>query len=180
MKKDQKREKYESTKIKLNRKDFPDYKSYKKEYDRQYTQLIKQRRKELYDREPERHRKYSINRYYRDYDKINERNQKIRDEFYNKESKRIKPRVEACWRRQNIKFFDDTFDKFFDTDICESCNCNIVSSKTNCNNRKVLDHCHFSGYARNIVCSKCNNLRNKLDNTKMKLHLELYRFFNNK
>tara|TARA_R100000805_G_C3612261_1_gene113055 strand:+ start:548 stop:1069 length:522 start_codon:yes stop_codon:yes gene_type:complete len=167
----------EASGIKLNKEDFPDYKSYKKEYDRQYTQLTKERRKQQYHKSPERHRKYARDQHRRNLDKINERLHKKREEYYEGKNKDYKPRVQAGWRKQGIKYFDDTFDKFFDTKICETCNCELQVTNKNCANRKCLDHDHFTGLPRNIICSRCNNYRHKYDNLKMKIHLELYRYF---
>ena len=59
MKKDQKRVKYEETKINLKREDFPDEKSYKKEYDRLYSLATRERRKILYQEQKEYKQKHA-------------------------------------------------------------------------------------------------------------------------
>ena len=177
MKKDQKRVKYDETKINLNREDFPDYKSYKKEYDRQYSLQTKERRKQLYQEQKEHKRKMSNTWLKNNPTKRDEMNKRKNEKYYSDKETQKKAIVRG-WKNANIRFFDDTFDKFYDATNCESCNCELIKGKGNGKNKKVLDHDHFSGYTRNIICHSCNVWRRGYDNRKMKLHLELYRYFN--
>jgi len=104
-------------------------------------------------------------------------NRKRNEEYYSNKEKQ-KQGVVRGWRGQGIKIFDDTFDKWFDTTHCESCKCELIKGKGKGKNKKHLDHDHFSGYPRNVICHSCNVWRRGYDNNKMKLHLELYRYFN--
>lgn len=66
-------------------------------------------------------------------------------------------------------------DKFWESYQTNNCNlCDISFDEK----RKCVDHCHHSGYVRFIVCNKCNCNLGVIDNNRMKLHLELYRYFN--
>ena len=175
MKKDQPRVKYEETQINLNRDDFPDEKSYKKEYDRQYSLKRKARRRELYQQNNEQKKKEQREYRKKNPDYFNKLNIKKNKEYY--ENKEIqKMAVVRGWTSAGIRIFDDTFDKWYKVSHCESCNCELIKGKGTGKNKKVLDHDHFSGYPRNVICHSCNIWRRGYDNRRMKLHLELYRY----
>jgi len=75
-------------------------------------------------------------------------------------------------RRVGMKIPDeDLFWESWNRKNCELCG---VSFSTK---RKCVDHDHHSGYVRFICCNKCNCNIGSLDIKKMKLHLELYRYF---
>jgi hypothetical protein len=176
MKKDQKSVKYDETKINLKKEDFPDQKSYKKEYDRLYSLATKERRKILYQEQKEYKQKQA--REYRENnpEKNDKYNKKRNDKYYSDKETQKKAVVRG-WKNADIRIFDDTFDKFYDTTHCESCNCELIKGKGTGKNKKVLDHDHFSGYPRHVVCHSCNIWRRGYDNRRMKLNLELYRYF---
>ena len=67
---------------------------------------------------------------------------------------------------------EDLFWESYQTNNCEICDISFSIK------RKCVDHCHHTGYVRFIVCNKCNCNLGTIDNNKMKLHLELYRYFN--
>jgi len=163
----------------LNKDDFPDYKSYKKEYDRLYSLDTKERRREIY----KLNREYKCNqaKEYRDNNpekmkKYNERKM----ELYYKEKNKRKSYLLNGWKRAGMIIFEGTFDHFENTTHCESCNCELIKGKGYGSNRKVLDHCHHSRYPRNVLCHSCNIKRRGYDNKKNIVHLELYRYFNRK
>ena len=80
------------------------------------------------------------------------------------------------WMIQGIKSQDyyDIYDRFYSTNKCEVCN---VKLKGNGSQKKCVDHQHLSGEIRNIICSKCNGERNKIDNKNIFVLLELHRYF---
>lgn len=164
------------TGIKLNKEDFVDENAYKKEYDRQYSLMTKQRRRELYQKNKERERKQQREYRLNNPEKIKIMNKKRNEKYYTDKETQKKAVVRG-WEKSNIKFFDDTFDKFYNTTHCESCNCELIKGKGMGKNKKVLDHDHFSGYVRHTICHTCNIWRRGYDNRRMKLHLELYRYF---
>tara|TARA_E500000318_G_scaffold105758_2_gene113027 strand:+ start:635 stop:1048 length:414 start_codon:yes stop_codon:yes gene_type:complete len=133
---------------------------YTKEYFEKNKEIIYQRNRESYFKNKEKY------------------NNKRRENYKNKGS-RYEQIVKKTWKVANIITFDDTFEKFNNLKNCELCNVEFcaVGGKT-VKNKKVLDHCHFSNYARFIICHSCNIKNRKKDNLKMKLHLELYRYFN--
>jgi len=164
------------TNINLKREDFPDQKSYKKEYDRLYSLQTKERRKELYQENKEHERKQQ--KEYRDKNK--EHINRKRNEAYYEDKEIQRKSVVRGWIKAGIRIFDETFDNWYDTTHCESCGCELIKGKGMGKNKKVLDHDHFSGYPRNVVCHSCNVWRRGYDNRRMRLHLELYRFFHRK
>jgi len=61
------------------------------------------------------------------------------------------------WKRQGVKCddFDTLFEKYINTHNCEKCGCEITSG-SGLKGKKKLDHNHFTGEFRNIVCGICN------------------------
>lgn len=104
-------------------------------------------------------------------------NNRKRNEKYYSDKEAQRKAVERGWKSAGIKYFDDTFDKWFSTTNCESCNIELIKGKGTGKNKRVLDHDHFSGYPRNTICHSCNIWRRGFDNRRMMLHLELYRYF---
>lgn len=167
----------QKTNINLNKVDFPDYKSYKKEYDRQYSLLTRERRREIYKNKNEE--KKEVAKKYRDDNpklmkKINEKRNK---KYYEDENTRKKS-LERGWKRAGIIINENTFNYYNDTKYCESCGIEFIIGKGEGKNKKQLDHDHNSGHIRNVICKSCNIFRRGLDNKKNILHLELHRFFN--
>ena len=79
-----------------------------------------------------------------------------------------------CERRNKGMIIPDE-DKFWESYQTKNCDlCDISFDEK----RKCVDHCHHSGYVRFIICNKCNRNLGSIDNNRMKLHLELYRYFN--
>ena len=85
------------------------------------------------------------------------------------------------WKRQGIKIYnkEELYVKYKALENCELCDCELCDGYKR-HNRKTLDHDHLSGYPRFICCNTCNNANQKIDNQRIKLNLELHRFFKNK
>ena len=71
-----------------------------------------------------------------------------------KKSHRIKN-----WKRlgiilRNDQTWDSIYTKYLDCENCEQCNKVFKNSMD-----RQLDHCHTTGFIRNIVCRSCNTLR---------------------
>jgi len=62
------------------------------------------------------------------------------------------------WKRRGVyDNFNDNYKTlikiYFSTKYCDNC---AIELNTNTKTRKCLDHCHKSGYFRNILCHSCN------------------------
>ena len=103
-----------------------------------------------------------------------------RKEYFKKYNQTMKYKL-YNWKRQGIKIYNEKelYDKYMILENCELCDCELDKGNTR-SNRKTLDHDHFSGYVRFICCNTCNNSNQKKDNQRVKLNLEIHRFFKNK
>lgn len=160
----------------IKRQDFPDEKAFKKEYDRLYCQKTKARRRELYELNKEHEREQQ--RQYRAKNKeyFKEVNRKRNEAYYASKDKQ-KISLVRGWKKAGIRIFDDTFDKWYATTHCESCGCELIKGKGMGKNKKVLDHDHWSGYPRNVICHSCNVWRRGYDGRITRVHIELHRKF---
>ena len=59
------------------------------------------------------------------------------------------------WRKRGVVSddFEILYKIYLSVKFCDICNCEL---NTNTKTRKCLDHCHKSGYFRNILCNSCN------------------------
>jgi len=82
------------------------------------------------------------------------------------------------WKRHGILIYDEDtlYRRYIQTDKCELCNVTLESGAKS-KVRKCLDHDHLSGYPRFVCCNKCNRLLGVIDLHRLKLHLELHRYF---
>jgi len=160
----------------LKKEDFPDIKSYRKEYDRLYSLHTKERRKQIYQKNKEY--KNNQQKEWRDNnpDKIKQINERRNQKYYEDSGKRKKVLIWG-WKRAGIRLFEGMFEYYENTTHCESCGCEFLVGKGQGKNKKQLDHCHHSGYARQVICKSCNCWRRGRDNRMDKVHLELYRYF---
>ena len=62
------------------------------------------------------------------------------------------------WKSRGVihNDFDELYEKYINTELCESCNCILTTDKKTTSTRKCLDHCHDSGLFRNVICNGCN------------------------
>lgn len=80
------------------------------------------------------------------------------------------------WKTKKVKGdLYEIYDTWLKTTHCECCNVELIQDNRS-SNRKIMDHDHLSGHFRNIVCSRCNNNRQKLDNKRYLLNLEIHRY----
>jgi len=161
----------------LNKDDFPDYKSYKKEYDRLYAKATRERRKEIYHENKEYKQKKQREHRKKNPECYHKIDKKRMDKYYNDPNVRKSALVRG-WYNAGIKIFENTFDYYDKITHCESCQCELIKGKGTGKNKKVLDHDHYSGYPRNVVCHSCNVWRRGYDRRRADLHLELHRYFN--
>ena len=112
---------------------------YKKEYREKHKEEIKQRDREY----------YHLNK-----EEINKKQIEYSQTESGKKSRKI-----ADWKRQGMilpegETWDSIYRKYLESTNCEQCNKVFKNSKD-----RHLDHCHTSGFIRNIVCCRCNQLR---------------------
>ena len=79
---------------------------------------------------------------------------------YIKTDKGLKNNRIKNWRKYEIlDNFNDNYKTLYkiylSTKFCDICNCELNTN--NNKTKKCLDHCHKSGYFRNILCTSCNS-----------------------
>ena len=62
------------------------------------------------------------------------------------------------WKRHGVIHhnFDELYEKFIQTELCELCNVKLTEDKTTTKTTRCLDHCHSTGEFRNVLCNSCN------------------------
>ena len=130
--------------------------------------------------DPEKRKEYH-NEYNKKWRASNQK--KMINKYKEYREKYYKQRKLGAWKHLGIKHFEDTYDYYVNCKKCELCKCKLLdkdynNGMGNKKTTKILDHDHFSGYFRFVVCHSCNCFLRKRDNNKMKLHLELYKYFN--
>tara|TARA_R110000803_G_scaffold22631_1_gene56131 strand:- start:1753 stop:2106 length:354 start_codon:yes stop_codon:yes gene_type:complete len=66
-------------------------------------------------------------------------------------------RIKSDWKRKGLK--DDTslvFDIYKEATECEICHIELTEDAAVSVNKKVMNHCHKTGYFNNILCWSCN------------------------
>jgi hypothetical protein len=79
------------------------------------------------------------------------------------------------WRKQGIKWninVQDPYEMYLDNKKCSICNNDYKNSAD-----KHLDHDHLSGHIRGFVCRSCNSKMMTYDNLRIRLCLDLHRYF---
>ena len=81
---------------------------------------------------------------------------------YNSTEKGIKSRKINSWKNQGLisDDYNEIYERYINCNNCEECNIELVSGGINKTNTKVMDHNHNTGEFRNVLCCKCNNIRN--------------------
>lgn len=92
-----------------------------------------------------------------------------------------KKRYVTRWKNSGIKSdnWEELVEKYYDATNCELCDVEFIYNNK-AKNRRCLDHCHRTGYFRNIICHSCNVKRPHYERLLIEVHLELYRYFNRK
>ena len=82
------------------------------------------------------------------------------------------------WKRKGIKLYDEDeiYKRYINADLCELCNIKMDHGNKS-GVRRCLDHDHLSGHIRFVCCNKCNAYLRRIDTNKLKLNLELHRYF---
>ena len=68
------------------------------------------------------------------------------------------------WKQRGLLLRDDEtydiiYEKFINTTHCELCNVELSKEKKRSKTTKCMDHCHETGFIRNILCHSCNTNR---------------------
>ena len=82
------------------------------------------------------------------------------------------------WRKNGIKWdinHQDPYQMYLDNDKCSICNNDYKNGSD-----KHLDHDHLSGHIRGFVCRSCNSKMARYDNLRIRLCLDLHRYFHSK
>jgi len=80
------------------------------------------------------------------------------------------------WKKQGIKWdfkYQDPWKMYLENEKCSLCD-----KKYTNNADKQLEHDHLSGHIRGFVCRSCNSKMMKYDNLRIRLCLDLHRYFN--
>ena len=93
---------------------------------------------------------------------------------YSRSERGLQTRRVRVWQSYGMRCdnWDALYERYLETPNCELCNIDISTEK------RSLDHDHNSGYPRFIVCNVCNSKIGVVDRQKLRLHAELYRYFN--
>lgn len=162
-------------------------KEYQKQYYEKNKEEINKKRREYRINNLEKVRKQDREAYQRNKEKKQERSKT----YYENNKKKISERERTLnvkkrqWKRQGLKHTDEEIEIIYNRYTeCKECElCYFKFDEKNLNSRrknfKQMEHCHISGCFRNIVCLKCNSNIAKVDRIRMKLLLELHRYFNN-
>jgi hypothetical protein len=61
------------------------------------------------------------------------------------------------WKNSGVisEDFNKLYEYYIESDYCEECGVILVEGNLE-GHRKCLDHCHYTGLFRNILCNKCN------------------------
>ncbi len=66
-------------------------------------------------------------------------------------------RIKSDWKRKGIKDdLSDLYDIYKEATHCEICDIELTEDPKVSVNKKVMNHCHETGYFNNILCWSCN------------------------
>lgn len=126
--------------------------------------------KRLYDIEYRKKNKERIAKQKQQY-----RQQIGNEELNNRRKKHIRNIKYNEWKKLGIKWdlkYQDPYQMYLDNEKCSLCDCLYKN-----NSDKQLDHDHLSGHIRGFVCRSCNSKMAKYDNQRIRLCLEIHRYF---
>ena len=110
-----------------------------------------EKRREYKKKHLEREREYRRKYYKENEDKIKEYRLK-----YEKTPTAIKKKMISSWKYLGLKLFGYTYDEVYEYYLSIS-NCEICNKDISMGGRyKHLDHCHYSGCFRWVLCNSCN------------------------
>ena len=129
-------------------------------------------RKAKHAENPEVRRKRDMERYYENHEESLKKAAEQRNKDKNKEYMYNFRRSEEGLRSARITkwkqfgVISDNFDELYNiwktATNCADCDVELVEGNKGCN-RKCLDHDHTTGLFRDIVCTKCNQMRGVTD-----------------
>ena len=93
-----------------------------------------------------------------DYAQEYRKNNKEKIKEYRKTPSGKKTLTKASWKRWglNMENFEEIYNIYITTTTCNKCKILLTTgSKTTCTT-KCMDHCHYSGEFRRILCNSCN------------------------
>ena len=130
----------------------------RKIYNREHYQLNKetiiQQNIEYREKNKEKMKQQDQQRYL-----LNKEKRKQQMIEYNQTEAGIKSSRIRNWKRSGMilrdyQTWDSVYTKYLDCTNCEQCN-KVFQTTLD----RQLDHCHTTGFIRNIVCCRCNKLR---------------------
>ena len=125
----------------------------RKDKDRLY--YLKNREKRLeYAKEYREKNKDKI----KEYENKNKEKIKQRKKEYNQTPARKKSQRISDWKKRGVMCddWDELYEKYITTELCEECNCVLTEDKQNTKTTRCLDHDHQTGLFRNVICNGCN------------------------
>ena len=123
-------------------------------YDKEYREKNKEKRKQQQKdwRDKNKEKLKQQNKEYRELNK--EHLEEYRQTEAGKKSTRI-----GKWKHRGVTLqfhqdWDSVYKSYIECEYCDECEVKFKNSKN-----RHLDHCHETGYIRNIICCRCNRLR---------------------
>ena len=105
------------------------------------------------------YRKEYMKEYNKNYKLKHNEKLKLQRAEYDKTEIGRKNKLKAKWKNRNVKWdcFETIWERYYNATNCEWCN------KSFTDNKKCLEHNHFSGEIRGLVCNSCNMYQSNHD-----------------